>query len=61
MKKLDKKDYMVIDEFGSDICKQVRIYEDENGKIHVFNEFDSEITKIVDVIKKSECVDKEEI
>jgi hypothetical protein len=52
MKKLDKKDYMVIDEFGSDICKQVRIYEDENGKIHVFNEFDSEITKIVKVIKK---------
>jgi hypothetical protein len=27
----------------------------------VFNEFDIEITKIVDVIKKSECVDKEEI
>jgi hypothetical protein len=52
MKKLNKYDFMVINEFGSDICKQVKIYEDENGKIHVFNEFDSEITKIVKVIKK---------
>lgn len=52
MKKLNKYDFMVIDEFDSDICKRVRIYEDESGKIHVFDEFDSEITKIVRVIKK---------
>ena len=52
MKKLNKHDFMVIDEFDSDICKRVRIYEDECGKIHVFDEFNSEITKIVKVIKK---------
>ena len=52
MKKLNKYDFMVIDEFDSDICKRVKIYKDENGKIRVFNEFDSEITKIVKVIKK---------
>jgi hypothetical protein len=52
MKKLNKYDFMVINEFDSDICKQVKIYEDGNGKIHVFDEFDSEITKIVKVIKK---------
>lgn len=52
MKKLNKYDFMVIDEFGSDIYKRVRIYEDESGKIHVFDEFDLEITKIVRVIKR---------
>lgn len=52
MKKLNKYDFMVIDEFGSDICKRVRIYEDENGNVRVFDEFDLEITKIVRVIKK---------
>ena len=52
MKKLNRYDFMVIDEFDIDICKRVRIYEDENGKIRVFNEFDSEITTIVKVIKK---------
>lgn len=52
MKKLNKYDFMIIDEFDSDICNRVRVYEDENEKIRVFDEFDSEITKIVKVIKK---------
>lgn len=52
MKKLNKYDFMVIDEFDLDICKRVRIYEDENANIRVFDEFDLEITKIVKVIKK---------
>nr|DAH60661.1 MAG TPA: hypothetical protein [Caudoviricetes sp.] len=51
MKKLNKYDFMVIDEFESNITKRVDIYEDENKDIHVIDEFDCDITKTVRVTK----------
>lgn len=49
MKKLNKYDFMVIDEFECNITKRVGIYEDENKNIHVIDEFDCDITKTVSV------------
>lgn len=51
MKKLNKYDFMVIDEFECNITKRVSIYEDENKNIHVIDEFDCDITKIVKVTR----------
>ena len=47
MKKLNKYDFKVIDEFECNITKRVSIYEDENKNIHVIDEFDCDITKTV--------------
>jgi hypothetical protein len=47
MKKLNKYDFKVIDEFECNITKRVGIYEDENKNIHVIDEFDCDITKTV--------------
>ena len=52
MKKLNRNDFMVIDEFEKNITTIVKIYEDEKGNIHVINEFDIDITKCVIVIRK---------
>lgn len=49
MKKLNKYDFKVIDEFECNITKRVGIYEDENKNIHVIDEFDCDITKTVSV------------
>lgn len=49
MKKLNKYDFKVIDEFECNITKRVSIYEDENKNIHVIDEFDCDITKTVSV------------
>lgn len=51
MKKLNKYDFMVIDEFECNITKRVGIYEDENKNIHVIDEFDCDITKTVKVTR----------
>lgn len=52
MKKLNRNDFMVINEFGSNITTIVKIYEDEKGNVHVIDEFDIDITKCVIVIRK---------
>jgi hypothetical protein len=49
MKKLNKYDFKVIDEFECNITKRVGIYEDENKNIHVIDEFDCDVTKTVSV------------
>lgn len=51
MKKLNKYDFKVIDEFESNITKRVGIYEDENKNIHVIDEFDCDITKTVSITR----------
>lgn len=51
MKKLNKYDFKVIDEFECNITKRVGIYEDENKNIHVIDEFDCDITKTVSVTR----------
>ena len=51
MKKLNKYDFKVIDEFECNITKRVSIYEDENKNIHVIDEFDCDITKTVSVTR----------
>ena len=52
MKKLNRNDFMVTDEFEGDITTIVKIYEDEKGNIHVVDEFDIDITKRVIVTRK---------
>lgn len=52
MKKLNRNDFMVTDEFERDITTIVKIYEDEKGNIHVIDEFDIDITKRVIVTRK---------
>lgn len=52
MKRLNRNDFMVINEFGSNITTIVKIYEDEKGNVHVIDEFDIDITKCVIVIRK---------
>ena len=52
MKKLNRANYTVIDEFGCDITTIVNVYEDENKNIHVIDEFELDITKRVKVIRK---------
>lgn len=52
MKKLNRNNFKVVDEFESDITTIVQLYEDENKNIHVIDEFDLDITKRVRVIAK---------
>lgn len=53
MKKLNRANYTVIDEFGCDITTIVNVFENEqNGKLLVIDEFDLDITKRVKVLKK---------
>jgi hypothetical protein len=53
MKKLNRANYTVIDEFGCDITTIVNVFENEqNGKLFVIDEFDLDITKRVKVLKK---------
>lgn len=52
MKKLNREDYMVIDEFGCNITAIVNVFEEQSGKLTVIDEFDLDITKRVKVIRK---------
>lgn len=52
MKKLNREDYMVIDEFGCNITTIVNVFEEQSGKLTVIDEFDLDITKRVKVIRK---------
>lgn len=53
MKKLNRANYTVIDEFGCDITTIVNVFENEqNGKLLAIDEFDLDITKRVKVLKK---------
>lgn len=53
MKKINRANYTVIDEFGCDITTIVNVFENEqSGKLFVIDEFDLDITKRVKVLKK---------
>lgn len=53
MKKLNRANYTIIDEFGCDITTIVNVFENEqNRKLLVIDEFDLDITKRVKVLKK---------
>lgn len=52
MKKINRNDFTVTDEFGRNITTIVKVYEDENKNIHVVDEFGLDITKRVKVVRK---------
>lgn len=52
MKKLNRNEFMVVNEFDCDITTIVNVCEDKNGKLHVIDEFDLDITKRVKITRK---------
>lgn len=52
MKKLNREDYTVIDEFDCNITTIVNVFEEQSGKLIVIDEFGLDITKRVKVIRK---------
>ena len=52
MKRLNREDYTVIDEFDCNITTIVNVFEEQSGKLIVIDEFGLDITKRVKVIRK---------
>ena len=52
MKKLNRENYTVVDEFGCNITTIVNVFEEQNRKLIVIDEFDLDITKRVKVTRK---------
>lgn len=52
MKKLNREDYTVIDEFDCNITTIVNVFDEQSGKLIVIDEFGLDITKRVKVIRK---------